>query len=353
MARRSQTRAGKKTPQHSDSYLKFRTRWRHVLLIDRQIRSGQAPNCRQLAGELEVSRRTVLRDIDFLRYDLGAPVEYAPGRRGYVYTEPNWYMPSIHISEGELFAILVAEKALASYADTPWAESLRRVFDRLIGSLPDRIEVDPQVLLDRVRFDVTGTATVDPGVLETITTAIRHDQTLEMTYYALGRDQTRTYTIDPYVLRQARGAWYLAGWDHGREQVPLFNVTRIRRVKPTGQTFDFDTSGFDPRKYFEETFGTYETKERIQVVIEFSGWAAKLVRERTWHESQKLKDLPGERLRLEVTVSHLDDICPWVMSWGAEAKVIAPRQLAKVIAQEAAKTMWLYAKKKPRKGRKS
>ena len=51
-----------------------------------------------------------LRDIDFLRYDLGAPIAYDPRRRGYVYTEPNWVMPSVRITEGELFALMVAEK---------------------------------------------------------------------------------------------------------------------------------------------------------------------------------------------------------------------------------------------------
>jgi hypothetical protein len=60
----------------SESYSKFRVRWRHVLVIDQQVRAGRAPNCRRLAEELEVSRRTVLRDVDFMRYDLSAPIEY-------------------------------------------------------------------------------------------------------------------------------------------------------------------------------------------------------------------------------------------------------------------------------------
>ena len=81
MARKPKTRRRAKSPKPSDSYLKFRTRWRHVLLIDQRIRSGQAPNCRQLAAEIEVSRRTILWDIDSIRYDLGAPVEYGPANQ--------------------------------------------------------------------------------------------------------------------------------------------------------------------------------------------------------------------------------------------------------------------------------
>lgn len=349
MTRQRESQPKKPIPKLRTGYLKFRTRWRHVLVIDQHIRGGQAPNCRELAEELEVSRRTILRDIDFLRYDLDAPVKYDSARRGYVYTEPNWYMPSIHISEGELFAILVAEKALASYCDTPWADALRRVFDRMIGSLPDRIEVAPQELLSRVSFDPSALAAVDPHILDTLAAAIRRNQVLEMTYYALSRDETRAYTVDPYVLRQARGAWYLAGRDHRSDYVPLFNVSRIRKVQPTGESFDYDLSEFDSAKYFGETFGTYQTDERIRVVIEFSGWAGRLIRERRWHASQRLKDLPGGRLRFEVTVAHLDDIWPWALSWGGEAKVIKPKELARLVAEQAAETASQYAKLRKRR----
>ena len=128
--------------KNQNGYSKFRTRWRHVLLIDQQIRSGKAPNCRQLASELEVSRRTILRDIDFLRYDLGAPVEYDAARRGYIYTEPNWDVPGIRITEGELFALMVAEKALEAYAGTPWVNRLQQVFNRMIAGLPGSMTVN-------------------------------------------------------------------------------------------------------------------------------------------------------------------------------------------------------------------
>ena len=349
-SRKTLQKAGSKKPRTKsrDGYSKFRTRWRHVLLIDRQIRSGKAPNCRQLAGELEVSRRTILRDIDFLRYDLGAPVEYDAARRGYIYTEPNWDMPGIRITEGELFAVMVAEKALEAYAGTPWVNRLRQVFNRMIAGLPDRIEIPPQELLHRISFDPNAPAVVDPSVLETLGKAVQDNRTLRMTYRALERNREKTYTIDPYVLRQARGAWYLAARDRRSGRVPLFNITRIRKIEPTGQFFDYELSEFDSKEYFSKTFGAYETSRSFDVVVEFSGWAAQLVRERRWHESQKLKDLPGGRLRFEIVVSHLNDIWPWILSWGAEAKVLKPKKLVEIVARQAAETVRLYRKKRKR-----
>jgi len=341
-------RPGKPRTKNQNGYSKFRTRWRHVLLIDQQIRSGKAPNCRQLASELEVSRRTILRDIDFLRYDLGGPVEYDASRRGYIYTEPNWDMPGIRITEGELFALMVAEKALEAYAGTPWVNRLQQVFNRMIAGLPDRIEIPPQELLHRISFDSNAPAIVDPSVLEILGKAVQDNRTLRMTYRALDREREKTYTIDPYVLRQARGAWYLAARDHRSGRVPMFNLSRIRKIETTEQFFDYELSEFDSKEYFSKTFGAYETSQSCDVVIEFSGWAAQLVSERRWHESQKLKDLPGGRLRFEIVVSHLNDIWPWVLSWGGEAKVIKPKELVEIVNRQAAATVRLYRKKRKR-----
>ncbi|MBE3050167.1 transcriptional regulator [Candidatus Bathyarchaeota archaeon] len=324
-------------------YLKFRSRWRHVLLIDERIRSNRTPNCGQLAAELEVSRRTVLRDIDFLKYDLGAPVEYDPERGGYVYTEPHWSLPNLRITEGELFALMVAEKALEAYAGTPWAEKMRLAFDRIAAALPDRIEVAPVDLLSRVSFDPAAPAIVEPQVLQTLSQALRDNRTVRMEYRRLGDSKPRSYTLDPYILRRARGAWYLAGRDHRSGHVPLFNLSRVRQVEPTQLTFDYDAVNFDPKKYFGQTFGVFQTSDVHHVILEFSGVAVQLVRERQWHASQKLKDLPGGRLRLEMDVSHVDDVWPWVLSWGSEARAVAPKELVELVARESRRMAAQYA----------
>jgi predicted DNA-binding transcriptional regulator YafY len=141
--------------------------------------------------------------------------------------------------------------------------------------------------------------------------------------------------VDPYLLRRARGAWYLAGKDHRSGQVPLFNLSRILKVEPTGAHFDYQGSGFDPKAYFADTFAAFQAPARYRVEIEFSGVAAELVRERQWCPTQELKDTPAGRVVFKATVSHLDDIWPWVLSWGGAARVRRPAELADIVAKEA------------------
>lgn len=337
---------GKRQPQRKGtdgSASKFRLRWRHVMEIDRLIRAGGAPNCSELASKLEVCRRTILRDIDFMKYDLGAPLRYLPEKRGYIYAEPNWVMPSMRLSEGDLFALTVAEKALGAFAGTPWAERLRGSFARIVAALPETVSVDPADLLPRVTFDDGPPAITDPAVLQTIADAIGHGQTLRLTYTPLNKAREAQYTVDPYIIRRSRGAWYLAGKDHRSGHVPVFNLARVRAVRPTGQTFDFAASGFDPKAYFASTFSVFQSAGRHEVAIEFRGPAAQLVRERQWHASQKLKDLGNGRVRLAFVASHLADVLPWVLSWGSQARVLAPAELARMVREETVKAAQQYS----------
>ena len=329
-------KSSKNSPEQSQSSAtKFRTRWRHVLLIDERIRYGDAPNCQQLAGELEVSRRTILRDIDFLKCDLQAPIEYDPSKRGYVYTEPNWSMPNLRITEGELFALMIAEQAMEVYSGTAWGEALKRVFDRMIAALPDRIEIAPRELLPRFSLDSVPMARVNPDVMSVLTEAVKKNQTIAITYRPLQKKDVRDYVVDPYILRQSHGAWYLAARDHRSGYIPMFNVSRMVAASPTGSEFDYEAADFDSKAYFEETFGVYETNERQKVVLRFSGVAARLISERQWHPSQKLREMRTGDIELEMVVSHLDDIWPWVLSWGKNVKVIQPKALRDRISKEA------------------
>ena len=79
----------------------------HAKLKDRRF-----PNCQKIARELEVSPKTIQRDIDFMRYRLGLPIEYDPLRFGFYYSEAVTSFPNVEVSEGEITALFVAQKAL-------------------------------------------------------------------------------------------------------------------------------------------------------------------------------------------------------------------------------------------------
>jgi predicted DNA-binding transcriptional regulator YafY len=92
---------------------KFKPQYRRLLFIDRKIKEGSYPNCVTMDKKWEVSGKTIQRDIDYLRDELEAPIGCDELKRGYFYTEPNFSLPAIHVSESDLFSVCVAERVLS------------------------------------------------------------------------------------------------------------------------------------------------------------------------------------------------------------------------------------------------
>ncbi len=114
-----------------------------MLKIHQHLQKGTYPNCSTLAEKLEVSVKTVQRDIEYMRDQYQLPLAYDSAKRGYFYTEEVAAFPTVQITEGELLALLVAGKALEQYRGTHYEKQLRSTFDKLAAGLTDN-EVVPK-----------------------------------------------------------------------------------------------------------------------------------------------------------------------------------------------------------------
>ena len=120
------TRAGPlRPPQRVEMEQFSRPPLARMMQLHAQLQARKFPNCRKLAETLEVSAKTIQRDIEFMRYQLGLPIEYDQLHFGFVYTEPVTSFPSIQVSEGEIVALFIAQKALQQYRDTPFEAPLK------------------------------------------------------------------------------------------------------------------------------------------------------------------------------------------------------------------------------------
>ena len=109
--------------------------WQRMMRIHEILQKGRYPNCTCLAEEFEVSSRTVKRDVDFMKCRLNLPIEDDAKRNGYYYTVPVLHLPAISITEAEIFALLVAQKAITQYQGTPFHQPLEAAFRKLSGQL--------------------------------------------------------------------------------------------------------------------------------------------------------------------------------------------------------------------------
>src|SRR3954466_9104632 len=137
-----------------------------MLQLHQQLQAGSFPNCRKLADELEVSTKTIQRDLDFMRDQLGLPIEYDQLHFGFVYTEAVTSFPSIEVSEGEVLALFVAEKALAQYKGTSFEKALRSAFQKISEALRNKVAFRWDDLDSAVSFRGIGATVADLEVFE-------------------------------------------------------------------------------------------------------------------------------------------------------------------------------------------
>ena len=316
------------------AYSKYRSHLHHILLIDERLRRGGFPSSKTIARELELCDRTIRRNIEFMRDVLGAPIEYDPARKGYHYTQPAWSLPGILLTEGELLGLVIVQVAVSAYKGTPLEAYLKGIVDKLAARLPQEISVDPRGLADAFRITLGPLAPIEPKHWELLARAIRQKRSIVMTYYTIGRDETTRREVDPYVLRCFRGDWYLIAHDHLRDAVRIFSLARIRHLEPLARPFTPDPD-FDADEYLGAIFEVSETSEHHRVRIQFFDIAARLIAERIWHPTQKLTHNPDGSVILQMTVSDLREVAWWTLSWGRNARVLAPPDLGAVVADEA------------------
>jgi predicted DNA-binding transcriptional regulator YafY len=305
-----------------------------MLRIHQAIQAGKFPNASTLARELEVSTKSIHRDIEFMRDRLELPIEYDGSRFGYRYTEEVNAFPTVQITEGEIFALLVAEKALQQYRGTSFEKPLLSAIKKMEQSLPDTISLNLAEIEQTISFRTRVEQNLNLEIFDTLAKATAHRRQVEMTYRKPGRTETELRVIDPYHLANINGEWYLFAYDHDRKDIRTFAPVRIQSVKPTGKTFERPEK-FSLEKRLSGSFGVHSGEGEYEVVLRFNARAADLIREKKWHESQELRELKGGGAELRMKLSSLQEIERWVLSWGGDAKVLKPKELVEAVRQAA------------------
>jgi proteasome accessory factor B len=309
-----------------------------MLRIHQLLQAGKYPNASKIAREIEVSTKTIHRDIEFMRDRMNLPVEFDASRNGYFYTGEVSAFPTMQITEGELFALVVAEKALQQYRGTSFERPLLSAIRKMEQALPDTISLNMADIEQTISFRTRAEPVVDLNKFDTLAKAVAQRKQLEIHYRKPGQKQPDIRIIDPYHLANINGEWFLFAHDHARKDIRKFVPARIQAIKPTGQTFE-RSEKFSLENELRHSFGVHSGEGKFEVVLRFSPRAADIIREKKWHESQELRELKDGGAELKLKLSSLVEIERWVLSWGGEAQVEKPEELAAAIKRAAEKML--------------
>jgi len=315
-----------------------KTQFKRLTELTDRIRDGREPvNCLILATEWEVSQKTVQRDIDYLRDQLHAPLDYDRLRKSYFFTEPTWSMPALVVSEGEILAVLLGSRVLEQYHGTPVSKQLGHIFEKLAELLPEKVRVRPEDMFNRFSFRCPPARAVTPENWAAVIRGLCEQRTLKMHYRkatVAATEPAKESLFNPYHVANLQGEWYMFGVYAGQTDVRQFSMARIAKAIVTPAPFQVPAD-FDAEKLLADTFGRFSGQHeshtvRLLFTKEGAGW----VEEREWHPQQVLRRRRTGELEISFPAKGLYEVQRWVLAWGHDVKVLEPKVLRDAVQAE-------------------
>lgn len=310
--------------------------------IDDMIRAGGFPTAQEMADALEVSLRTINRDLDFLRDQYRAPLEYDAKNRGWHYTQKDFFIKYVPLKEGEFFSLALFDKLLMQYRNTPIEGQLRSVFRKIMRSLPDSITVDSRFLSDDITFISDTLAQIDTRTFDAVMDALKSRRVLRFEYQPLQKTTFMERALDAYHVVCQRGNWYVIGRCHLKDDVRIFSFSRMRNVEVLDERFE-RPADFDVDKHIDSAMGVWaSTKIPYKVRLLFDPSIGTFAAERTWREGQKTVQNPDGSVHVEFETTQLLEVKRWVLGQGRTVKVLSPPELIREIKSELKDTLAQY-----------
>ena len=308
-----------------------KTQVERLMGIHEWLQKNGYPNNALIAERFEVSRKTAQRDIEFLRDRMNAPIEYSARHRGYFYENPNFMLPSISMSEGELTALLIGSRILKEYQGSPVAKKLTGVFNKLSEQLPDSITIKPEELFGRFTFHSPPAMPVKPKIWETVVRGLLQQRYLSIKYGAYDK---KPFRIKPLHLMNLQGDWYLIVQYEKYDNFRQIALSRIKQATLLQRHFECPDN-FDPGDFLSATFSRFAGEDKpFRVKLVFDKETAYEIEEREWHPNQDLRFLKDGRLELTFEAKGMIEVMRWILAWGSHCTVKTPSALKKMVARE-------------------
>jgi predicted DNA-binding transcriptional regulator YafY len=301
-----------------------------VLILQNRGRT----TCGSLARELEVSRRTILRDVEALSF-AGIPIMAEGGRGGGLSLDEAYRSGLLGLGEGELRALLLGiDGSLA--ADLGLGEARRLSLEKLLASRPPSLApaldaIQRRILVDsRWWWHEEGEDAFLPELQE----ALLSDASVVMEYDRADGSSSRG-TVDPYGLVAKSGTWYLAARRDGDYR--CYRVSRIRSLRRSGEAFLRDP-GFDIREWWPRNAERFAAEfMSYKFAVELPEASLKFAR---WIAPGRIfpKALPAGKpgwVEAEIGVDSQLHAELLILGLGGESRVLWPKELAVAVAARA------------------
>lgn len=292
-----------------------------------------------------ISKSTIEKDIEAMRTDsqLGynAPIAYDRKRGGYYYTDPNFSIDKLSLNDAELEAVKLAAQTLHQFRETPLMKNLQVAIGKIFDRTNLAADLSDKDLVAVIQFE-TATSFKGSELLPELFDAIKNQIEVTFLYDNIYKQTSKTYSCQPYLLKEYRNRWYLICFSTERKDFLTFGLDRMSELRLSEKTFK-RRGDFNPDFFFRYSIGITESAaEPVHITLQFSPHIGKLIKAQPLHATQHVVSDTPKALTIEIEVLLCNELYALLMSYGSDLKVLKPNSVVKEIKKRLKEALGSY-----------
>ncbi len=311
--------------------------------IDRLLRQRGPVTVLGLCEALEVSRATIVRDIQYLRDRFGAPITWNRERQTYAYESAELFtLPGLWLSAAELESLLTINALLDRLQPELIGKHLQPLRQRLQRLVQDRLPNGAD-LTRRLRLINSATARVEPPLFPEFAQATLERRRLWILHKNRERDETIAREISPQRLVRYRDNWYCDAWCHLRNGLRSFALDAVEAASVLDRkAAEISDDKLDAK--LGAGYGIFGGRNKHTAHLRFTARAARWVSRERWHPTQSGQFLADGRYDLKVPYTDNRELVMDLMRHGSDVEVLGPPELRQTVIARLEAARQQYAK---------
>ena len=293
-----------------------------------------------------ISDSTIEKDLFYMRMEHDAPIKYSKRDKGYYYTEEDYSINDIPLSEDEIESIKFATNTLIQFRDS----AMFKQFGFAIDKIFDRINISPDPnaadISNLVQFEIP-VSSAGNELLAPLLNAIRHKNVVTFDYASFVNGVKKAREVVAMLLKEYRNRWYLISFDLDKSTIITYALERIENMVITDQSNDKEIN-FNAEQFFKNAIGITANENATveNVILKADNISAKYIQSQPFHHSQEVMEEGQKQTTFSLQVLISEELIRSILSYSGEVEVVKPIGLRETIVARVEKMNQIYKTKK-------
>jgi proteasome accessory factor B len=309
-----------------------------VIQILTTLQAGNSYAVSDLSKMFGTSRRTIFRDMKEL-HAIGVPYHYNAKSGGYT-IGPDFFLPPVDLNLQEALSLLLLLHKIPNQIQLPFKKSALLAALKIENNLPVKIRQSCNIAMQTISAKAPAQAPTNllDKTFSQLQTAIINKRKVNIHYQSLFEDNIIDVELCPYHLFYNDRAWYVLGYSSMHKSIRAFKLNRIKELIITEKCF-LGGENFDLNEYLGRAWSMIPEGRIYNIKLRFLPKVADNVTEVQWHSTQKVTRNSDGSATMEFRVDGLGEISWWILGYGDQVQVLAPRVLRQRIVEIAQNTI--------------